>query len=204
METQSDVRFPATWGGLRPALQRRIDDTLAEMRQRAGLGLHLGAGAVRIPGLLNCDLYDEAAEERVDCLNLSQYADGTVDHIETHHMLEHLDYDEVDRALKEWHRALRPGGKLVLTCPDVTRVAMRWVLLSLWPFRAVANRNGKRAYALKMLYGPQSAPGMVHKSGHDRHTLRSMLGSHGFDVEFSFTPYPRRPTPSLLVVASKR
>lgn len=48
--------------------------------------------------------------------DLSPVADASQDFVMTSHLLEHV-ADPI-RALREWHRVLRPGGQVVLILPD--------------------------------------------------------------------------------------
>src|SRR5512141_3061415 len=124
------IRFPVTAGRDYAAVTSDIDAVIAAIRQTAGAGLHLGAGATRIPGMINCDVSDESADRHVDCTNLREFADASVDLIETHHMIEHLSFSEVESALREWSRVLKPEGRLIITCPDLTSVARNWLKLA--------------------------------------------------------------------------
>lgn len=51
----------------------------------------------------------------MDCLNLSIFADGSIDAVFSSHLLEHL--DDPEKALKEWWRVIKVGGHLVLYLP---------------------------------------------------------------------------------------
>jgi len=116
-------------------------------------------------------------------------------------MIEHLSFEDASQAIAEWARVLKKGGYLIITCPDMTAVALHWVKLA---FRHLVMRcSEERNYALKMFYGSQEHAGMFHRSGYDRHILSHVLSQHGLNVEFAHTPYPRRTTPSLLVIAKK-
>jgi predicted SAM-dependent methyltransferase len=59
-------------------------------------------GANRLPLLINCDLFNPEADLKADATNLSMFDDGTVDLIESHHMIEHLSFKDADLALTEW------------------------------------------------------------------------------------------------------
>ncbi len=183
------------------SLLRDIDAVIDTIRRSSKVGLHLGAGDVRIPGLINCDLYNPGADKKLDGTRLDEFNNGSVDLIETHHMIEHLSFEDASDAIAEWARVLKPGGYLIITCPDMTRVALHWVKLAL--LRLVGRGSEERNYALKMFYGSQEHVGMFHRSGYDRHVLSQILLLHGLNVEFAHTPYPRRTTPSLLVIAKK-
>ncbi len=53
-----------------------------------------------------------------DATDLSTFADGSIDAVFASNFLEHLDHEAVDRCLAEIHRALRPGGRLLLVQPN--------------------------------------------------------------------------------------
>jgi len=95
----------------------------------------------------------------------------------------------------------KPAGYLILTTPNLTRVALKWLMMG--PFRFLKSVQDKRDYVMKMFYGPQSAEGMVHKSGYDAGILKSRARAFGFKPLLTVTPYPNRPTPSLLMIAEK-
>src|SRR4051812_46834575 len=123
------IHYPRTKFRSIAAVHRDIDRLLADIRHHAaaGLALHLGAGKSRIPGLVNCDLYEPTADRKVDAIDLGEFADGSVELIEHHHMLEHLSLADAQKALREWSRVLRPGGFLVVTCPDILRVCLLYL-----------------------------------------------------------------------------
>ncbi len=191
----------------RTALRRRsrvaddIDGLLAHLRAQVDDGLHLGGGARRIAGLTNCDLYHPSADLKADATELSMFADASLDWIESHHMVEHLSFAETDKALAEWHRVLRPGGLLVLTCPDIRWVCRRWLVAS--TVHRVRPRQAELDQMAKMFVGPQVHAGMFHRNVFDAARLSGLLAAAGFTVEFHHTPYPIRPTPSLLVIARR-
>jgi SAM-dependent methyltransferase len=48
--------------------------------------------------------------------DLYWFRDGVLDFIYSSHLLE--DYEDVEAVLREWLRVLRPGGRLIIFCPD--------------------------------------------------------------------------------------
>jgi len=47
---------------------------------------------------------------------LNWFQDGSLDFIYSSHLLE--DYPDTESALREWLRVLKPGGHLIVFCPD--------------------------------------------------------------------------------------
>ena len=186
-----------------------LDRLLSQLRTAAQQGLHLGCGATHLDGMINCDLFHPDADLKIDATDLSGFADGSVDMIETHHMLEHFSIKEAPLALAEWHRALAPGGILVLSCPDLTKVCMKWLMYSLsYPFTRFNKKladivDGTRDYIIRMFVGPQDYEGMLHKSAYDKHQLRRLVEASRFEVISLTSGYPARPTPSLFLIARK-
>jgi len=187
--------LPSTRLRRKRAIQRDLARFIEALRSEAKTAIHLGCGPDRIPGMINCDAFDDAADMKLGATDLSPFGDGTVDLIETHHMVEHLTSTEAERALKEWARVLRPGGWLVVTCPDLEGVAKKFL-------RADPERRWQSI--APMIYGSQEHAGMFHHSGYDATRLRQLLEEAGFDVRLTYTPYPARPTPSLLAIAQRR
>ena len=206
MNTASDASRPmpfvAPKTAFRPAARVRSDisKALNAARLAASVGLHLGAGDRRIPGLVNCDLYNPAAERQIDSCDLKEFSEGSVDYIEHHHMFEHLSFVDMDRALKEWHRVLRPGGLLVISCPDIFRVSLKYVVNS--TINYFYNMEKDLEYNILMFVGSQQNEGMFHRNHFDRRRMKRILPRYGFEIEF-FYPYPKRPTPTLLTVARR-
>lgn len=151
--------------------------------------------------MVNCDLFDPSADRKVDAIRLDEFDTESVDVIEHHHMIEHLSIEDLNRAVSEWHRVLKNGGRLIFTCPDIARVCRHYLLLKIRGLVSDQTRNTE--YAIKMLVGSQEHEGMFHKNHFDPGRVRKMFPAFGFQVE-CITAYPMRPTPSMLVVARKQ
>lgn len=61
-------------------------------------------------------LYDETIYG--DCTDLVRCGIGSFDVIVAGELIEHLDPADVDKALREWFRLLRLGGRLIVTTPN--------------------------------------------------------------------------------------
>lgn len=71
-------------------------------------------------GYISADLYSSLAMVKMDITDI-QYADGHFDVIYCSHVLEHVDDDR--KAMREFHRVLKPNGWAALLVPitaDVT------------------------------------------------------------------------------------
>jgi len=86
------------------------------------------------------------------------FGDGSFDAVVSQHVLEH--FDDADALLKEWHRVLRPGGRVVAATPN-------------------------RHYPDPDLYGDPD-----HSHIYSRADLREALRRNGFVVERCYTLVP--------------
>lgn len=73
---------------------------------------NLGCGDTPIEGWHN---WDRATGQ--ECYPLD-VPDNSADEIRASHVLEHLPPDEVEKAILDWARALKPGGRLRIAVPD--------------------------------------------------------------------------------------
>jgi predicted SAM-dependent methyltransferase len=93
-----------------------------------------------------------------------------VDMICLHHQLEHVGCGEADALLRECHRALRPGGSLLVFVPDMSELAMRW-------------REGRidtQTYMINVYGAYMGDEADRHKFGYTYTSLRGLLQSVGF------------------------
>jgi len=90
----------------------------------AGCGVDLGCGGDPIvPSAIKVDLpapYTRAGGHpphlRGDATHLHWFADDSLDYVYSSHLLE--DFQDMHKVLAEWLRVIKPGGWLVLFCPD--------------------------------------------------------------------------------------
>lgn len=132
--------------------------------------LNLGCGDERIPGFLNCDLYEEKADMRFDAKALP-FPDNTVDEIRAYHLIEHFTFQTAFVVLKEWLRALKPGGILVMETPDFLNTCKKFVEVD--------------EQTRIILYGhffawPDLSPGQVHYFLYTETQMRWTLDQCGF------------------------
>lgn len=122
-------------------------------------------------------ILDILPRENVDyvgsCLDLSQFADGSLEEVYASHVLEHLDYkNEAEQALREWHRALAPGGILRVSVPDLDILARLFTHPKMKPH--------DRFQIMRMMFGGQADAYDQHKTGFFFDMLGSMLDKVGY------------------------
>jgi ubiquinone/menaquinone biosynthesis C-methylase UbiE len=145
--------------------------------------LHVGCGANPLPTWL-----DGADEVRLDIdpdcephiiASMTEMGDiGPYDLIYCSHALEHLYPHEVDQALGEFVRVLKPGGSAMVFVPDLEGVQPTDEPLYESPSGPICGRD--------MYYGLaryiEQSPFMAHHCGFVRDTLRETLRKAGFAV----------------------
>jgi len=89
-----------------------------------GYGVDLGFGGDAIAAhAIRVDMpvpYTHLGEQPVqlggDAVNLYWFRDEVLDFVYSSHLLE--DFEDTKAVLREWLRVLKPGGRLILFCPD--------------------------------------------------------------------------------------
>jgi ubiquinone/menaquinone biosynthesis C-methylase UbiE len=144
------------------------------------LKLDIGAGIVKRPGYVSVDLYDDHAQIRAPAHDLP-YKDGEVDEVFTSHMIEHLPPPELGPALVEWHRVLKPGGRLVIRCPNF-ELYVKEFLESDCTYRFGQDGMGK-GWGIINIYGHQTGgPGYLTRTGFTVERFKRILPRFGFRV----------------------
>ncbi len=133
--------------------------------------LYLGSRDYRPEGFLTVDI-DPACDPDIvaDVTDLHGIASGSVDEICASHVLEHIPWPLSFRALAEWARVLRIGGRLRVAVPDLA-------LLS----RLIA--EGRNVWcAAGLLFGVGRLENQLeaHQYGYTRDMLLAMLRALGF------------------------
>jgi predicted SAM-dependent methyltransferase len=172
-------------------LARRSSQIEAYLRTHSERKLQLGTGDNELDGWLNTDIHDFTGRREVVYLDLRRrfpLPDGSFDLVFSEHVIEHVDYADGLRSLRESYRVLRPGGRIRVATPslerlislydeptDVQRRYLRWARESFVPDADVdlpgfVVNNFVRAWGHRFVY--------------DTRTLRHALETAGFvDVE---------------------
>ena len=144
--------------------------------------LNLGCGDKILPGYVNVDTVSSRAGKQpdvnADIRDLSKIKSSVADEILAVHVVEHFYYWEVIPLLKSWKRLLKPGGKLILECPNL-----------LYACQMIVENPAKRSQPGKAgqmsmwpLYGDPSwkDPLMCHKWAYTPESLMAVLQEAGF------------------------
>ena len=137
--------------------------------------LHLGCWHRNIPGFINVDLCDfEHIDYKSSIDDLSMFDDSSVELIYSSHSLEYFDREEMDHALKEYHRVLKTGGTLRVAVPDFEALLQ------------VYNENKNLDSILGPLYGRMDIETTLgrktiyHRTTYDFSSLKSVLENASF------------------------
>jgi len=134
-----------------------------------------------------------------DLLNLP-FNENSVDEVLLEHTIEHLTYSDAKRCLVEIYRVLRPGGILVLACPNFQGLSF----LYSWLFGKIYRKWGGTSLATPTLYPPitglQDYKENVHLSQWTYRLITHYIINAGFQEVF----YSRKKLPKILrtIVAS--
>lgn len=118
-----------------------------------------------------------------DMLDMSLIPDFSIDAIYSSHNIEHLYFNEIHIALREFRRVLKPDGFIVVTCPDLQSAAEMIVEGKLLdtayesPFGPVTPFD--IVYSHRKLTGREQ-PYMAHHSGFTLTSLKNTLKQNGF------------------------
>lgn len=76
--------------------------------------LNLGCAKDIKEGYLNIDVYDHPLVKKADVRDLSFLEDESIEEIYAKDILEHMSYQDGKKAIKEWSRVLKSGGKIFI------------------------------------------------------------------------------------------
>jgi SAM-dependent methyltransferase len=120
--------------------------------------LNLGSGSNILEGYDNIDLYYE--DPRVIKMDIRRldYPDDSVDEVLASHVLEHLPFRDVDGAVEEMYRVLKPGGAAYVEVPDLEAIMRLWLSLP------EEKRWGQQSKAFAGIFGSQEQEGSFHRT----------------------------------------
>lgn len=89
--------------------------------------LNIGCGDRHWDGFINIDIGRPGMKKQPDIqaqVNNLPLPCNSCDEVHAIHVLEHVHRWEVGETVREWVRVLRPGGLLVVECPDLDKIAI--------------------------------------------------------------------------------
>lgn len=138
-----------------------------------GMLLHIG-GKVRVEGWTVLDVLPAPYVDLLcNCTDMHLVEDSSCAVVYASHVLEHLGYDrDLARCLEECRRVLKPGGRLLISVPDLDVLC-----------RLFIDKNSTfedRMEMMRVMFGGRSDPYDVHLVGLSLDILASYLKAAGF------------------------
>ena len=150
------------------------------------LKLNLGCQIHYFEGWTNVDIIGNDPNIKVDinadACHLPMIADETVDFSYAGHLVEHFYPDTLGVAISEWHRVLRPGGRLVVVTPDCGSVFKDYASGKLKTIEETWQQIYGRIYHY-------DSPPERHHIAFDEECLRKMLASDTHGPTIGVRPY---------------
>ena len=136
--------------------------------------LHIG-GRQRVAGWEILDVYPgEHVDHVCDAKSLAVFADRTFDVIYASHVLEHFDYlKDLTPVLIEWRKKLKPGGKLMLSVPDLDMLCARFADKARYS-------PGDRYHLMRIIMGGHTDDHDYHLTAFNEEIMAHHLGQAGF------------------------
>jgi predicted SAM-dependent methyltransferase len=175
-------------------------------RAERSLRLNLGCGDKILPGYVNVDVVEARAGMRPDVIcdlhDLAPFADASADEILSVHVVEHFWRWEIADVLREWARVLKPGGRMIVECPNIQSACQAFLENPVQ--NAHEDQRGQRT--MWVFYGDPGwkDPLMIHRWGYTPESLRELLAETGLkDVRQEPAQFKLREPRDMRVVGVK-
>ncbi len=140
--------------------------------------LHIGANERKDGWEVFSIVPSEIVDHVGDARELSRFFDNTFYELYASHVLEHFEhfeyFNEVSEVLLEWKRVLVPGGRLMISVPNLD------ALCYLYSHEKVTTLEDKYTI-MRLIFGAHSDPYDYHKSGFFPELLTKYLREAGFE-----------------------
>jgi len=168
--------------------------------------LNLGCGDKILPGYVNVDVVASRAGKVPDVLcdlhDLAVFPDHHADEVMAIHVVEHFWRWEVEAVLKEWVRVLKPGGTMVLECPNLISACEEFLRNP--DLHSHEDQRGQRT--MWVFYGDPAwkDPYMIHRWGYTPGSLIKLMESVGLtNVRQEPAQYKLREPRDMRVIGTK-
>src|SRR4030042_1828412 len=141
-------------------------------------GLNLGSGGTSIKNFCNIDANPRALCDVVAHIDKIKLSSDSVGTIYSSHVFEHIPRAQAPAILAEWHRVLKPGGKLYISVPD--QEGLFRIYLDNLPLYNTEEGKYLVDRTCYLTYGGQTNRYDFHFYGYSLTTLQHLLESVGF------------------------
>ena len=139
--------------------------------------LNLGQNEWRMEGWINIDIDPSTNPDIIADAAHLPYEDNSIDEIYAGHLLEHFDIEQ--EVLREWHRVLKPGGKITICVPDIEKSLSEW-----------RNGNMLESFLNQVVYGAKNRDAQNHHQIFTKEILQRQMVEYFKDVkEITKCPY---------------
>lgn len=142
--------------------------------------VNLGCGQDTKPGYLNVDFVKLEGVDLVCDVSKLPFRDRSIEELYASDILEHFPWRQVRDVLREWRRALRPGGRLKIRTPNLRG------LVELYLQRGPGWRREEGPGVdpiVERIYGSQDREGNYHFVIFDEESITKLLGECNFELK---------------------
>jgi SAM-dependent methyltransferase len=179
---------------------------VARLQATAAPRLNLGCGDKILPGYINMDVASSRSGRQPDVIcdlrDLSALGADYADEILAVHVVEHFWRWEVEDILRGWVRVLKPGGRMILECPNLISACEEFLKDPV--SRCRPTQDGQRT--MWVFYGDPSwqDPLMVHRWAYTPNSLSELLRAVGLvDVRQEPAQYKLREPRDMRITGRK-
>ena len=94
-----------------------------------GRFLDIGPGSYPVPGFETLDVVRGPHVTHVGRAESPPFEDNTFDIVHASHVLEHVNWYDVEATVKQWVRILKPGGQLEVWVPDAYKLMKTLIVM---------------------------------------------------------------------------
>jgi len=151
----------------------KISEKKAVSKKNGKVKFNVGCGGVHKKGYVNIDI-NTGCDFKCDGRDLAPVVlkYGQADLIESDHMIEHVKRNAATVTVRNWLKALKPGGKLVFRAPDAVAAMNDFI---------EADKNGTKLaeYDFKeaVVFGAQRYPGDEHRTAITENKMKKIIRS---------------------------
>lgn len=163
----------------------------AKPRRKTGVRLNVGCGDKLLPYYINIDAAPARGGYQPDVIcdarDLAPFEDNSVDEVLSVHLIEHLSRQDAIKAVAEWARVLKPGGQLIIECPNILSACEA---LMKAPESALRHDGEAAQRTMWAFYGDPGGddPLMMHKWGYTPESAARLLVEAGLEDVRSEAP----------------